>query len=228
MSDRKVDFDEFAADYSKLLGDQTRFFSPDEAYFARYKAQIARDQVGVEPRRVLEFGCGIGRNIPHLREAFPSAEVVGSDVSGRSLQIARQDNPGVAFHVEGADELDRGPQFDMIFVAGVFHHIRVDERSSVAERLYARLNPGGSLMVFEHNPYNPVTRRIVSNCPYDEDAVLLAPRELRRLLERASFAVKDFGFALFFPPSWKRLHTLEKYLARVPVGGQYWVHARLR
>ena len=171
---KKVDFDNYTSNYNQLLHQRTRLFSSDEAYFARYKVQILSERIQREPRRVLEFGCGIGRNIPFLCETFRSAEIMGSDISAISLEIARTKNPGIYFWREG-DVAAAQRNFDLILVAGVFHHIPTSERVAVARLLFSRLVSDGLVFVFEHNPYNPVTRRIVSNCPYDEDAVLLRP-----------------------------------------------------
>lgn len=222
---KKVDFDNYTSNYNQLLYQRTRLFSSDEAYFARYKVQILSERIQREPRRVLEFGCGIGRNIPFLCETFRSAEIMGSDISAISLEIARAKNPGIYFWREG-DVAAAQRDFDLILVAGVFHHIPTSERVAVARLLFSRLVSDGLVFVFEHNPYNPVTRRIVSNCPYDEDAVLLRPGELKDLLWQGGLQVKERRFSLFFPPWLKLALPLERYLGWLPLGGQYWMLAR--
>ena len=222
---KKVDFDNYTNDYNKMLHQGTKFFSPNEAYFAQYKIKIVRERMSREPRRVLEFGCGIGVNIPYLQKAFGSAEIIGSDISPKSLEVARTQNPGIYFWQEGESDIAQG-NFDLIFVAGVFHHVPTCERLTVARLLYSRLVPGGLVFVFEHNPYNPVTRKIVTNCPYDEDAVLLKPRELSDLLCQGGLEVEEQKFSLFFPQWLKIALTLERYLGWLPLGGQYWIMAR--
>ena len=223
MSD-KVDFDAYTDNYNQLLQQHTAFFSPNEGYFARYKVGIvSKAAAHVRVERLLEFGCGIGNNIPFLRQAFPHAAITGSDISEASLAIARQQNSGVEFVADVA-ALPGG--YDLIFIAGVFHHIAPAERPAVAARLYSLLAPGGRLFVFEHNPYNPVTRRIVSNCPYDADAVLLKPAELRSTLAAAALVVEDSAYCLFIPPRLSWLLPLENLLQWLPLGGQYWVQAR--
>ena len=220
----KVDFDHYVDNYSELLSEQTRFFSSDESYFARYKVAIARRLVAPAPERILEYGCGIGRNIPFLREAFAGAQVMGSDVSAKSVEFARAANPGIAFWTEGEVQAELG-NFDLIFVAGVFHHVPPPERRGIVELLAARLRRGGAVVVFEHNPYNPVTRKIVTECPYDKGVVLLPPRELRGRLANAGLGSLKQGYSLFFPPSLKVLARLEPMLGWLPLGGQYWVCA---
>ena len=221
----KVDFDDYTENYNELLREGTGFFSSSEEYFARYKVNLVRQQVATPIKRLLEYGCGIGRNIPFLQQAFPNAIIMGSDISSASLDIARLDNTGVEFFRED-ENIKSTELFDLIFVAGVFHHVPVAQRLDVAKMLYSRLSPNGQLFVFEHNPYNPVTRRIVSNCPYDEDAVLLKPSELQRTLSETGLNLEHKAYCLFVPPSLSMLTWLENWLGWFPLGGQYWVQAR--
>lgn len=221
----KVDFDYYTENYNRLLQEGTSFFSKSEEYFARYKVELIRKQIDSPVTRILEYGCGIGRNIPFLQQAFPDAVIVGSDVSSASLEVARRDNAGVEFFQEDENARAAG-LYDLIFVAGVFHHIPVAQRVEVARVLFNRLSPGGVLFVFEHNPYNPVTRRIVNNCPYDEDAVLLKPSELIKVLSEAALIVERKAYCLFVPPSLSVLTRLESRFGWLPLGGQYWVQAR--
>ena len=222
---KRVDFDEYTGNYNQLLKEKTQFFSPSEEYFARYKVDIVRQQLQAPVNRVLEYGCGIGRNIPFLQRAFPGAEVVGSDISGASLEIARHENPDAQFVLEDGKVGDLG-EFDLIFVAGVFHHVPPAQRANVSSTILQRLSLNGSLFVFEHNPFNPVTRRIVNTCPYDADAVLLTPRELKFVLHQAGLRVSRSAYCLFIPPSLRMLAALESKLGWLPLGGQYWVSAR--
>lgn len=219
----RVDFDKYTGNYNQLLRESTGFFSKNDAYFAKYKVELMRSQISRPVKRILEYGCGIGRNIPFLREAFPKVEIIGTDLSRASLETARRDQPDVAFFDEGDGTLNPGT-FDLIFVAGVYHHIPISERGNVSNLLYQRLDSSGDLFIFEHNPYNPVTRRIVSNCPYDNDAILVLPRELRQYLKSAGFKYPRTEYCLFFPPSFTRLAWLEPRLGWFPFGGQYFVH----
>ena len=224
MSNR-VDFDYFTDNYNQLLNEKTRFFSSNEEYFARYKVDIVRKQVHSPVNRLLEYGCGIGRNIKFLQQAFPNAVIVGSDISRGSLEIARRDNEGVEF-VQEDENVEPMGLFDVIFVAGVFHHVPKEQHVEVARSLFKRLSTTGLLFIFEHNPFNPVTRRIVSNCPYDKDVVLLTPSELQDILGQAALSIERKAYCLFMPPTLSVLSWLESKLAWLPLGGQYWVQAK--
>jgi SAM-dependent methyltransferase len=222
MTDR-IDFDNYTEKYSRLLQERTSFFSADDTHFARYKIDLMKSHLSKSVKTVLEYGCGIGRNIPFLREAFPQAVVIGTDISRASLEIARRDQPDVEFFEEDNPVFNM-ESFDLIFVASVFHHVPVAERSKVSRLLFQRLKLAGDLFIFEHNPYNPVTRRIVSTCPYDDDAVLLTPSELKRYLEAVGFKQPHTKFCLFIPPSLSWLTWIERRLGWLPLGGQYFVH----
>lgn len=223
----KVDFDQYTENYNALLHDSTKFFASNETYFARYKIDIVRKHVTKPIKNMYEFGCGIGRNIPFLKAAFPQAIIVGSDISEASLDVARKENPDIVFF-ETVDAIEEGKTFDLIFVAGVYHHIPPDERGAVTQSLFERLSVGGNLFVFEHNPYNPVTRKIVDECPYDEDAVLLKPAELKDHLETAGFNVLQKSYCLFVPAKFSVLAFIENWLGWFPLGGQYWIQAQRR
>lgn len=224
MKEPKVDFDDYTDNYNSLLRESTGFFTESEAYFARYKVDILCREVPANTKRLLEYGCGIGRNIPFLRAAFPNAKIAGSDISAASIEIARKENPGVEFFVEQADTVVADP-YEVIFIAGVFHHIPLKERAAVMKTLFQRLTPGGSIVIFEHNPFNPVTRKIVNDCPYDRDAVLLKPSQLRVLLVDSGLSVRRSAYCLFVPPALSVLLPLEAKLGWLPLGGQYWVKA---
>jgi SAM-dependent methyltransferase len=222
MADR-IDFDKYTEQYNRLLQEGTAFFSKNDAYFAKYKVDLMKSRLSRPVKRLLEYGCGIGRNIPFLKESFPEAEVVGVDISRASLEVARQNQPDIKFIHESENASDLG-LFDLIFVACVFHHVPIVERRCLSDKLYRHLRTPGDLFVFEHNPYNPVTRRIVSKCVYDEDAVLLTPRELRGYLNTVGFKSSHTAYCLFFPPSFESLARLECKLGWLPLGGQYFVH----
>ena len=87
------------------------------------------------------------------------------------------------------------------------------------------LSDEGSLFVFEHNPFNPVTRRIVNTCPFDRGAVLLRPKEVSDLVRGTGLETKERGYCLFFPGFLRGLRRLEKYLFWLPLGGQYYFKA---
>lgn len=221
---KKVDFDKYAEDYDEILGDQLNFFNRDNEYFARYKVECIKEHVKGTPRTILEYGCGTGRNLGFLKGAFREARIYGCDISPKSLAIAREQNKDI--HLFLPDQQPPESAFDIIFVAGVFHHVAPEERAGVMKNIAGLLKKGGELFIFEHNPWNPVTRRLVRDCPFDEDAVLIKPSELSCLLMDTGLIVEKKRYALFFPEALKYFRKYEKWLGLIPLGGQYFIHAR--
>ncbi len=198
--ENKNEFDQYAEKYNTILSDQLNFFEQDNSYFAEYKILQLKELLVQDPRRILDFGCGIGRSVAFLKQYFPKAHVVGGDVSPASLALAKKTYPDVSYLLlEG--EWSEQNKFDLIFVSNVFHHIPPAERVQTIHTLANACEQGGRLVVFEHNPFNPVTRYLVNTCPFDHDAVLLKPNELKHLFRQAGFKQIKSQYTLFFPQS---------------------------
>jgi SAM-dependent methyltransferase len=93
------------------------------------------------------------------------------------------------------------------------------------KQMLRELRPGGNLFSFEHNPYNPLTVRVVNNCAFDENAKLIYGRDLRNNILRAGFTSVRTRYRVFFPHALRALRAVEPALAWLPLGGQYFVHA---
>jgi SAM-dependent methyltransferase len=223
----KVNFDDYAEDYDAILKKQLRFFESGTDYFSRYKIALIKRLLQRTPSNILEFGCGVGNNIKYLLTFFHNASITGCDISAKSLDIARSRYPSAAFFLfTEATLLDI--RFDLIFIANVFHHIPPKQRQTTIQLLKKLLIPGGNLFIFEHNPYNPVTRHLVNTCPFDVDAQLLRPREMISSLKHAGFSIIKRDFILFFPSALRLLRPIERYMSFMPLGGQYVVQAHLK
>jgi SAM-dependent methyltransferase len=227
-----AEFDKFAEEYLATHETNLAITGESPDYFARYKiVETARRlrALGLAPKRVLDFGCGIGSSAPHLREAFPDAEITGVDVSEKSLAVARARFPEaaqfVAYDPKSAPPAPAGG-YDLIFSACVFHHIEAAEHVAIFRGLRERLAAGGAMVIFEHNPVNPVSRYIVATCPFDENAVLIPAGELAGRQRAAGFGRVDVAYTGFFPGSLRALRGLEPLMTKIPLGAQYYTLAR--
>lgn len=215
----KVNFDDYSIEYNKILEDQLKKFSDNIDFFAEYKVQILKKMLDYSPKFILEYGCGIGRNLRFLHHYFPLAQIFGCDTSRESLILANKYKFAKLYHL-GNDKIKE--RFDLIFVSCVFHHIEPKKREGVVENIYSLLNKG-SVFVFEHNPYNPLTRHLVATCPFDRDAILLSQKECINLFTSKGFIKKANHYYLFLPPKLNKLYVIEKYLGWLPLGGQYFI-----
>lgn len=209
-------FDEVAEDYSELHTQVLGASGEPIGYFAQYKIDRLKRLGFSSDTTVLDYGCGIGNLTSLLVENFSS--VVGFDPSAGSIAVARDRLPKVTFHTESETIVDSS--FQLAVLAGVLHHVDPVDRAGVVGDALSKVAPGGSIVVFEHNPHNPLTVRAVRDCAFDEDAILLRPREVRRLLaDSGAVNVRQY-FVVFFPRTLALLRGLEPALGWVPIGAQ--------
>jgi len=229
-----AEFDSFAHEYEALHAANVTASGYSPAYFAEYKIkEVARHltRLGLAGEEIhfLNYGCGIGNSEAYIRKHLPNAFIYSVDVSSKSVEYARErhkDMPRVAFSVTDGRSIPFDRRFDVVFIANVLHHTPRDQQVRVLKMLRAAIAPNGLLYVFEHNPLNPLTVRAFNSCPLDKGAVLLPPWYAARILDRAGFARRTLRFALFFPKVLSGLVPIEKYLAKVPLGAQYYVVAQ--
>ena len=227
---RHAEFDKFADEYLASHAANVRISGEDPVYFARYKIVELRrmwtQRRLVEPATILDFGSGIGASLTHLAVAFPGASLTAFDVSARSLAIAEGRFPNIATFVHG-DDLAIFPKasFDLVFTSCVFHHIDEKQHVDLFHQLHGLLRPNGAVVVFEHNPVNPITCYIVATCPFDENAVLIPSALLTSRQREAGFKCIETRYTGFFPHALARLRWLEPYLSALPMGAQYYTTA---
>lgn len=210
------EFDKFARDYKTVLDGSVG----SAAYFADGKAQWVARQLGPGfSGSILDFGCGVGLLAEALARHLPSAQLTGYDVSADSLDAV---TPALRQRVNfTSDPAAMGRDHAVAVVSNVLHHIPVKDRDQTLADLAGRLAPGGKLMIFEHNPANLLTQVIVARCPFDDDAVLLWPKEALTRLRRAGLTPKGPSYVAFFPKPLARLRDFEAHLGWCPLGAQY-------
>jgi len=224
-----AEFDQFAATYGDLLDDPLRSrFAKDPLHFHRRKWLMMKtllQRSGIDPgtKRWLDVGCGQGELLALAGDRF--AECVGCDPSigmlsrDRSTKVMKQNSP---VKLPFAD-----CSMDIVTAVCIFHHVHGEDRRLLMDEISRVLAPGGLCLIFEHNPWNPITRAIVGRCPVDVDAELLTARQTRRLMLASPFSIVSTDYLLFLPERvFNRATTLEKVLRKVPFGGQYCVVAK--
>lgn len=65
------------------------------------------------PKRILEVGCGTGRNLLSLRRKFPLADITGVDLSSDMLQVAQEKVRSVTLLQQSYDKPVSG-DFDLV------------------------------------------------------------------------------------------------------------------
>lgn len=174
---------------------------------------------------ILDLGCGVG--LLSARLAQFGGRVTGVDVSPASIAVAAEHAPDAAFVTYGGDGLPfRDNAFDCVVTSCVLHHVAPARRDRFLSEMFRVVRPAGLCLVLEHNPYNPVTRRIVSTCPMDEDAILLSVREIGRRMIAAGGVDIRTRFYGFCPWRSAWIDRVEKAIGWVPMGAQYMIWAK--
>ena len=152
LSQTQVDrFDRLASDYIARHDEVLCMAGGNSDYFYQKKIELILDRIKGQPRRILDYGCGTGRLTALLAKAFPNAEICGYDPSAASIEEAKKavvDSSNIVLSTS-FDSIES--KFDMIVIAGVFHHIPDVHRARIVHAIISRLDSGSQLFFFEHN-----------------------------------------------------------------------------
>lgn len=241
MSDQKpplddAEFDAYADQYAAgmdnslkaMLGESADDFIAVKLDWLRHRFP---DLYGTGTQTLLDYGCGAGALLSAMVRWGWQTQMTGCDISERMLEQARQRwdvqaGPMPDFTVQqNARTPFEDNSFDVVVISAVLHHIPLDQRDAALSEIHRVLKPTGSVVVFEHNTHNPVTRYVVSRTPIDQNAILLPPRETRTRLVTCGFAPSKTDYIMFAPPRTAGLRKLDRYLGWLPLGAQYATYA---
>lgn len=237
LTEAAAEFDAYADAYAAgmdsplkaMLGKSAEDFIAVKAeWLARRFPELPRD-AGIS---LLDYGCGAGALLRVLRAHGWRVALYGSDVSEGMIETARAQWPPLAGPIptmrlqDGARTPWDAGVFDLVVLSSVLHHVPLPERDPVIAEVRRVLRPGGHVVMFEHNPRNPVTRHVVARTPIDRNALLVDEREAQRLLASRGFERASTRYLMFTPPRLRRLRRIDRILERLPMGAQYAVVAR--
>ena len=167
----------------------------NQAFFDGYKALRERDDnlnllleqpamkrllPDMAGRSVLDLGCGYGHNCMDFVKRG-AAEVVGVDISGKMLEIAKTESPNekiryINMSMTDIKSLDR--RFDVIYSSLAFHYI--EDFAGFAADIYDVLNSGGWLLFSQEHPIPTATIDGKGHFNFDENG------------ERTSYTLSDY------------------------------------
>ena len=221
----RTEFDRYGETYEAAVEDAISFAGKEHDFYLEAKArrllELTRRHLGTGRPSALDVGCGPGLFDRHLGA---SLELHGVDPSPAMVERAGEVNPEGSYRVYDGRRLPFGDgELDVTFAVCVLHHVDPPDRPGLVAEMARVTRPGGLTLVFEHNPLNPLTRRVVRDCAFDEGVELLGRRELERLFRGAGLELLATEYLLFFP--W-RMDALERRLTSLPLGAQYVVAGR--
>lgn len=221
------DFDQLVKEYNQNMAKQ---LGKDNAKYAEYKLELLSMLIPKKAGyKILNFGCGVGRDMDFFGKYFGNdIDLYGCDISQKSIEYAASITEGYKyFQSEETEALyHQNVKFDVVFIAGVLHHMDPEERSVWMQAIADNVAAGGYMCVFEHNPINPKTKHIITHPieypPQDKLEWMLKLNDIKKLLVSANPGMREYwkGYTLFSPFRRPWITSIEKYLGWCPLGAQ--------
>ncbi len=223
-------FDAYRASYREEVQRSISFMRQDVEFFAavkaRYLLDAARHLGDSERLRVLNVGCGIGIIDRLLTPCVAALE--GIDVASELVAEAATANPSATYRsYDGTSLPYQDRTFDLSFTANVLHHVPAESWETFLAEMGRVTRRGGLLVVFEQNPFNPLTRLAVSRCSFDDGCALLSRGTVTEMLPRTGFPIVASRYILTFPWPGGAFARIEGWLGSLPLGAQYLVVAKV-
>lgn len=217
-------FDAVRDDYCSQVESAIAFSGKPHDFFMQAKIDLLHElsEAGAIPGEgdLLDVGCGPG--ILH-QDLAASYSVTGVDVSAEQLALAGQHNPACRYEQIRGDDLGVGQaHFDIVLAINVAHHVAPANRAGFFRSAAAAVKPGGRFVMIEHNPFNPLTRKVVRDCRFDAGVELLTAGEAQHWLAESGLEDIAVFYFLFFPSAAALPRRVERHLLRrLPLGAQY-------
>jgi SAM-dependent methyltransferase len=203
--------------------------------FVRVGKQIAallQKHAGLTPdSRVLELGCGCGRNALGLSGILNSGNYTGMDIEKIALEAAKNNQrlQGKKFHFDFLDVRNdtynpdgkypateyvfpyRSQSFDVVFMISVLTHMLTDEVTNYAKEIARILKPGGRCFATAYLLDRPMTSQFPFSAQQHSYANETVPGIA--VAYQSSFLASTFadnGLRLTVGPLWGTVHPDEE------------------
>lgn len=118
--------------------------------------QALIDAIQVQPRRILDLGCGTGSTTLMLKQAFPQAEVIGLDLSAYMLVMAELKAASAGLDIvwrHGNAEKTAFPDasFDLVTASLLFREIPTAVSQAIVRECLRLLVVGGQVLILDSN-----------------------------------------------------------------------------
>lgn len=225
-----VSFDDYVDSYKNEIQSSIDFIGQDVDFFLNVKAELllklAEKNLGSTANiKALDIGSGVGLIDKLLQPKIK--DLHGIDIEEGVVEKAKKNNPSVNYKIYDGTKIPFDDNtFDLTFAINVMHHVPPDLWENFTNEMYRVLKPGGIAAVFEHNPVNPLTRKVVRECEFDKDAVLLKHNKIKSLMQGAKLEVIDDSYIIFFPFKGGFFRSIETLIGWMPLGAQQYVAAK--
>lgn len=155
--------------------------------------QAALRQAGRELEsfeRILDFGCGCGRTLVHMKKLAPDAQFEGTDIDANAIDWCRQHLKFAKFTLsKESPPIDyAADSFDFIYVISVFTHLDEDYQFRWLEELRRIARRGATLLLTVNGPIDD--RGFFFERSYEEG---LFPAWYQNTYHSRAYVFENFG-----------------------------------
>jgi len=215
---------------TKTVKDHKYFVSVKSRHFLRVIKKLHNCS---QDFNCIDLGCGTAETTEHFQGEFKYT--IGCDYSFGMLRFAAQKNLKYTYLINSISEelplKDRSVNVAVLF--NMLHHIDSKEKLiQTLTEVYRVLKNRGMIVIYEMNPLNPLTRYVVNTNEIDSAVNLDGYRkslypttfytwEARSIIRQCGFKTWRQEYLVFFPKFLSFLLPLERFLAKIPMGGLY-------
>ena len=109
-----------------------------------------------QPQQILDVGCGTGSTTVMLKQSWPTAQVIGLDLSPYMLimaeQKAKKSDAVIAWHHGLAESTGlEDESFDLVTASFLFHETPQAIARSILNESFRLIKPGGQVLILDGN-----------------------------------------------------------------------------
>lgn len=138
--------------YDRIISAYDAHYYDDEslAYRKEFILEPLLADLDLRGKRVADLGCGSGHTSLFLMMRFPTAHLVGYDISPEACRRYREVTGGLSREFDLTRSAPLDEPYDVAVIMGGLHHC-VSNLPAALNNVARMLKPGGSLLLFEPN-----------------------------------------------------------------------------
>jgi len=153
--------------------------------------------------RILDFGCGVGRQLLHFTRLYPKPAYYACDIDETSVNFIKKNYPKVNVYVNKPQPLLQYPDgfFHMIYSVSIFSHLCLEDQKKWLPELGRITMPGGICFL---------TTEGITSLKYLSLDFSIEENSLKEKLKRSGFLYKEYDF-------FKENRRMQNFLKRYAV-----------
>jgi SAM-dependent methyltransferase len=176
----------------------------------------------IDPKRILDIGCGAGRNLTWIAATLPDAKCLGVDLASTTIHEARSyaqrlQVTNIQFEQQNFESID-SDSFDVILACGLYSWVDKATRQNLLRFIDEHLTPEGVALISFHEEHRPWRTEDLLRNP---DRVRIAKENIPELADYDEGLLFHDALAAISDPI-----SIAQFQAALPTGLQYLCDAK--